>query len=76
MELLVSILPWIQIILSVILVTIIMIQQSSAGAGGAFGGGDNGAMNHTRRGFEKFLFQATIIISILFTSSILITIFI
>lgn len=76
MELLISILPWVQIVLSVILVVIIMIQQSSAGAGGAFGGGDSGAMNHTRRGFEKFIFQTTIVISILFVISILLTIFI
>ncbi len=76
MELLVDILPWIQIVLSVILVTIILLQQSSAGAGGAFGGSDGGAINHTRRGFEKLLFRTTIFISILFIISIFIEIFI
>ncbi len=76
MELLVDILPWIQIILSLILVAIILLQQSSAGVGGAFGGGDGGAINHTRRGFEKLLFRATIIIAILFVISIFIEIFI
>ncbi len=76
MELLVNILPWIQIILSLILVAIILLQQSSAGVGGAFGGGDGGAINHTRRGFEKLLFRATIIIAILFVFSIFIEIFI
>lgn len=74
MELLVDILPWIQIVLSVILVTIILLQQSSAGAGGAFGGSDGGAINHTRRGFEKLLFRTTIVVAILFVLSIFIAI--
>jgi len=74
MELLVNILPWIQIVLSLILIAIILLQQSSAGAGGAFGGGDGGAINHTRRGFEKLLFKATIIIAILFVISAFIVI--
>ena len=76
MELLVDILPWIQIILSLILVAIILLQQSSAGVGGAFGGGDGGAINHTRRGFEKLLFRATIVIAILFVISAFIVILI
>lgn len=70
MELLVNTLPWIQIILGIILITFILIQQSSAGVGGAFGGSDDGGIRHTRRGAEKFLFQATIIIALLFTLSI------
>jgi len=76
MELLVNILPWIHIVLSLILVAIILLQQSSAGVGGAFGGGDGGAINHTRRGFEKLLFRTTIIIAILFVVSIFIEILI
>jgi len=76
MELLVNILPWIQIVLSLILVAIILLQQSSAGVGGAFGGGDGGAINHTRRGFEKLLFRTTITIAILFVISIFIEILI
>jgi len=75
MELLVDAIPWIQIILSVILVAAILLQQSGAGLGGAFGGGDGGAVNHTRRGFEKVLFRATIVIGILFTLSSFILLF-
>jgi len=60
-----QILPYIQIILAVLLISGILLQQSEAGLGAAFGGGD-GSANHTRRGAEKFLFQATIIIAILF----------
>jgi len=76
MELLSDSLPWIQIVLSIILVAIILLQQSSAGVGGAFGGGDGGAINHTRRGFEKLLFRTTIIIAILFTLTALVAILI
>jgi len=46
------------------------------GVGGAFGGGDGGAINHTRRGFEKLLFRSTIIIGILFAVTALASILI
>ena len=63
-----SVLPWIQIVLSVLLVGSILLQQSGAGVGGAFGGADSGGF-HTRRGLEKVLFRATIVLSILFAAS-------
>ena len=56
MILIAKILPYAQIILSVILVSAILLQQSAAGLGGALGGNDNDSFHHTRRGFEKFLF--------------------
>lgn len=62
-------LPYIQIILSVILTVGILLQHSSAGAGGAFGGGDAGGLHHTRRGFDKFIFRTTIIVAVLFAIS-------
>ncbi|MBI2046343.1 MAG: preprotein translocase subunit SecG [Parcubacteria group bacterium] len=61
-----TILPWVQIILSGILITLILIQQSSAGAGGAFGGGDGSGIQYTRRGAEKVIFNATVITAICF----------
>jgi protein translocase SecG subunit len=61
-----TILPIIQIILSVTLVVAILLQTSSAGIGGAFGGGDGDVGNHSRRGFEKLLFRSTIVIAIAF----------
>lgn len=64
--------PYVQIILSVLLVGGILLQQRGAGLGGAFGGGDGFGFN-TRRGAEKVLFNATIIIGILFVTSTLIT---
>ena len=69
MTIIAKILPWVQIILSALLVLSILLQQSSAGVGGALGGGDGGATFHTRRGFEKFLFYFTIVIAILFAAS-------
>jgi len=71
MSLIAQILPYIQIVLSVILVTAILLQQSSAGVGGALGGSDGGGFHHTRRGFEKFLFMLSIICGILFALSTL-----
>jgi len=61
-----NVLPWVQIILSILLVISILLQKSDAGLGGAFGSGnDGGSTYHTRRGFEKFLFSFTIVLAIL-----------
>jgi preprotein translocase subunit SecG len=68
MELLKHALPFIQIGLSVLLSGVILLQQSAAGLGAALGGGDAGGF-HTRRGFEKTLFNATIVIGIVFAAS-------
>lgn len=65
MQAILGILPYIQIILSVILVLSIVLQQSGAGVGGALGGGDGG-FHTTRRGFEKTLFYLSITCAILF----------
>ena len=68
MEIFSKILPWIQIVLSVLLIATILLQQSSAGLGSAFGG-DSSATFHTRRGFERFLFIATFVLGALFVLS-------
>ncbi len=59
-------LPYIQIFLSIILTASILLQQSSAGLGGTFGGSDSLSTFHTRRGFEKVLFYTAIITAVLF----------
>ena len=74
MSLVANILPYAQIILSVVLVTAVLLQQSSAGVGGALGGNDSVGFHHTRRGFEKFLFYLSIICGILFTLSAILSI--
>jgi protein translocase SecG subunit len=68
-----SLLPYIQIVLSAFLIAVILIQRTGAQVGGAFGGSDNlSSAYHTRRGMEKGLFIATIIIALLFAISALI----
>ena len=64
------ILPYIQIILSVLLVGAILLQKSDASLGSAFGGGDgSNSINYTRRGFEKVLFISTFVLAGLFVLS-------
>ena len=76
MSLVAKILPYAQIILSVILVAAILLQQSAAGLGGALGGSDSDSFHHTRRGFEKFLFYLSIVCAILFALFALLSIII
>lgn len=52
------------IVLAGLLVTSVMLQQRGSGLGNAFGGDSNAYT--TKRGAEKVLFVATIIIAILF----------
>jgi protein translocase SecG subunit len=56
-----------QIVVCVLLAAAILLQQRGSSAGGAFGGG--GASYFTRRGFEKVLFIATIVLGALFLAS-------
>ncbi len=75
MGIIIQILPYIQIALSVLLVIVVLLQQSEADLGSAFGGGDNlSAPAHTRRGMEKVIFYATILIAVLFAASSLLAI--
>jgi protein translocase SecG subunit len=72
MNAIVSALPYVQITLAVLLVVAVLLQKTGAQMGGTFGGSDNwSAAFHTRRGFEKTLFIATIILAVLFAGSIL-----
>jgi len=74
MELLASLLPWVQIGLSIFLVALVLLQQNEAGLGGAFGGADSAGNTHKRRGGEKIIFDTTIIVAVLFVSSIFLSI--
>ena len=67
MQTLVAVLPYIQIGLSVLLVAGILLQRRGAAMGSAFGGGD-GTMYSERRGSEKTLFTATLVVAILFVA--------
>lgn len=62
-----TILPIIQIVVAILLIGAILLQQSSASLGGAFGGSDSvDAGYRTRRGFEKTIFDTTIVLGIIF----------
>ncbi len=65
-----SVIPYIQIAISALLIIAILLQHSGAQNGGALGGSDNmSSVFHTRRGPEKFLFIATIVLGILFAAT-------
>jgi len=65
MEALVSALPYAEIILSILLIVGIVLQQRGATLGGAFGGDNFASTFYKRRGAEKFLFNATIVIAVI-----------
>ena len=67
-----SALPYLQIILSVLLIGAIVMQRTGATLGGAFGADNFSTGFHTRRGLEKTLFYATIIFGILFALTALV----
>lgn len=54
----------IQILISVLLITCILLQQRGTGLGAAFGGASD--VFRTKRGIEKGLFYATIVLAVLF----------
>ncbi len=62
-------LPFVQIILSVLLIAAILLQQRGSSLGGAFGGDNFSSAFHKRRGAELFLFKFAIGIAILFVVS-------
>lgn len=54
------------IAVSVALIALIAIQEQSSDTPGVFGGGGGGGSYHTRRGLERFIFGATIVLTIAF----------
>lgn len=59
-----NILNILQAALAALLVICVLLQARGTGLGGAFGGDSN--VFRTKRGVEKRLFQATIVVAILF----------
>lgn len=69
------ILKIIQIVVSILLIISILLQNRESGLSGAFGGsGSNVYM--TKRGADKFLFQSTIVLVIIFLSISILALFI
>lgn len=76
MDFLQNSLPYVQITLSLLLIGAILLQRTGASLGGAFGADNFSSGFHTRRGLEKTLFWATIVLGILFALSALINLLI
>jgi protein translocase SecG subunit len=52
--------------ISTLLIISILLQNRGTGLSETFGGGSSNASYQTKRGFDKFLFRTSIILSILF----------
>lgn len=61
-----TIIPIIQIVVVILMITTILLQQKGVGLGSSFGGGDS--VFTTRRGPEKFIFYSTIVLASIFLS--------
>lgn len=67
-----GILPYAQLVLSALLIAAILFQRTGASLGGAFGADNFSSGFHTRRGLEKTLFRATIVLGFLFALTALV----
>lgn len=74
MQLLQTAMPWIQVVLSVLLVGLILLQQGEGSLGAAFGGDGSMSGFRTKRGAEKVLFNITIAVFVLFVAAALLAI--
>ena len=64
-----SILPYITLASALLMVVAILLQQRGASLGAGFG--SSGELFTTRRGFDKNLFDVTVIFAVIFVVSIL-----
>lgn len=71
-----TVLPYVQVVLSVLLMAAILLQRTGASLGGAFGADNFSTGFHTRRGLERTLFRATIVLAVLFAASALVHLFV
>lgn len=56
-----------QMVISIILIVVLLLQTRGTDIGSAFGGGGGGGSTfRTRRGLEKTLFQLTIVLALVF----------
>ncbi|HNM78869.1 MAG TPA: preprotein translocase subunit SecG, partial [Tepidiformaceae bacterium] len=55
-----------QILVSTILIVVVLLQVKGSGFGAALGGMSGGSVYRTKRGLERTLFQATILLVIAF----------
>ena len=55
-----------QIVVSSLLIVVVLLQVKGSGFGAALGGMSGGSVYRTKRGLERTLFQATIILAVVF----------
>jgi len=60
-----SLLFWGQIVVSLLLIGVVLLQQKGTGLGASFGG--SGQIYRSKRGLERILFWATIILAVIFS---------
>jgi preprotein translocase subunit SecG len=65
-------LQFIQVLTSISLIAVIIVQAQGQGLGGLFGGADSMGITKTRRGLEKTLFQITVGLSVAFLGNAII----
>lgn len=58
----------VEIVVSVLLVIMILMQQKGSGLGNVFGGG-GGEVYRSKRGAEKFLYNFTIVLAVIFVAN-------
>lgn len=68
-----TVLPYLQVILSIILIVAILLQQRGSSLGGAFGSDNFSSTFNKRRGGELFLFKLTIVVGVLFVMSVILS---
>ena len=56
----------VQIVISALLIGCVLLQVKGSGFGAALGGMSGGSVFRTKRGLERTLFQATILLTIVF----------
>ncbi len=60
-----KLLQYLQIVVSILLITVILLQNRGGGVSGLFGGGGGNTFS-TKRGMDKTLFRATILLAVVF----------
>lgn len=63
-----------QIVLAIAIIVIVLLQSKDAGMSNMFGGGGDMGVYKTRRGVEKTLYNATIVLGIVFMVLCLVTV--
>jgi preprotein translocase subunit SecG len=69
-----TLLKYFQVIVSFLLIVSILVQNRSSGLSSTFGGG--GTIHVKKRGAEKVIFQATVVLAVLFVASSIAALFV